>query len=460
MLPLQHLTPELLFFLFVGALAVALLIKRPGAGLLLLIALTPVESILRLTFEYSKAGKLILTGFTAGVYFLSYAAMPHRPIRYPYLWAQLLFSVSAITATLASIVPAESALGVLQLLVIFSLCYLIAISPLTIETSATMLRLVAWSAGIIAPLAILQMLFGFEGYLGSVEQQADAAAGVYDLGNGLFRSAATFNGSNSAAAFFGGAFVVALLHSRAFPETRRLYSALAALVGAALISTFSRGAFLGTFAAVCLLLPTRRPLVKWTVIGALVAGVGLIFLFPPAGLSVVTRPSQGTLSRLAAWREALDIIKDQWVTGIGIYGFKPYVELNFPDPNVSRQPHNGVLKAIVEQGVLGGVAYFVMAYQFARTCYRSMHEEAYSKGEPHLTPRWFVMASIAGVGACFFLQELFDAGFVTGGSSLAVLLAVLLGVQCRHLRLETGFAPRRAPVLSLASRARARAIQT
>jgi O-antigen ligase len=451
MLPLRHFSPELLGVFFAAALAVALLIKRPGAGLLLLIALTPVETVLRLPFEYSKAAKLILTGLTAGVYFLSYAAMPHRPVRYPYLWAQLLFCVSGVTATLASVVPLESALGVLQLLVIFSLCYLIAISPLTIETSATMLRVVAWAAAVVAPLALLQMFFGYGGYLGSVEQQEDAVAGIYDFGNGLFRSASTFNGSNSAAAFFGGSFVVALLHSRVYAETRRQYSLLAALLGFALISTFSRGAFLGTFAAVCLLFPARRPFVKWSVVAlALTAGSAFV-LFPPASLSFIIRPGQGTLSRLSAWREAFSIIRDQWFTGIGIYGFKPYVELNFPDPNVSRQPHNGLLKAIVEQGILGGMGYLAMAFAFATTCYQSLKREAGG------TPRWFVMASIAGVGTCFFLQELFDAGFVAGGSSLAVLLAVLLGVQCRHLHLrpEMAAARRRVPVLSLASRARA-----
>jgi O-antigen ligase len=450
MLPLQDFSPAFLLFSFIGALAVAILIKRPGAGLLLLLALTPVESVLSLTFSHSKAAKLILTGLTAGAYFLAYAGMPTRPFRYPYLWSQILFCVSGALATVGSIGPADSALGLLQLLVVFSLCYLIARSPLTEKASIQMLRLLVLAAAVIAPLAILQTFFGFDGFLGSVEQQADAADGLYDLANGLHRSAATFNGANSAAAFFGTCCVIAILHAAVFPATRLIYAGLAALIGSALVSTFSRGAFLGAAISISLLLPVRRPIFKWIAIAVfLTVTAGTLILFPPDALKVLARPGQGTLSRLVAWQESAVILRDHWVAGVGIYGFKPYVESISSDPNVLRQPHNGFLKAMVEQGFMGGLAYLLFVLAFARTCYVSLREEASG------TPRWFILAAVAGVGTAMFIQELFDAGFVAGGSSLAVMLSVLIGVQCRLLRPPApARAQRAAPVLSLASRAR------
>jgi hypothetical protein len=40
-----------------------------------------------------------------------------------------------------------------------------------------------------------------------------------------------------------------------------------------------------------------------------------------------------------------------------------------------------------------------------------------------------MFGSIGGIGVCLFTQELFDAGFTMGGSSLAILFATLLGLQ-------------------------------
>jgi len=427
-----------------AVLAFVILLKRPLVGVFLLLALTPVETVLGLPFQYTKAAKLTLTAVVAGVYFLCYAGTPGRRIQYRYLWPQVLFCVSGVIATLASSGPANSALGVLQLVVVFSLCYLIAGSPISKEAGVVMLRIVIFAAAIVAPLALLQMYFGYGGYLGSAEQQADAAAGIYDFSKGLFRSAATFNGSNSAAAFFGGAFVVSVLHASLYRRTRSWYAGLAVLIGCAALSTFSRGAFVGAFAAICLLLPVRNRALKWAVIAMVVTVVAGVAVFAPLGeLGFLLRPNQGTLSRILAWQESLLIFRDHWMTGIGIYGFQPFVELNWPNRDVPRQPHNGLLKAVVEQGVMGGIGYILFAFAFARTSISSL------RGELRGTPRWFVLAGISAVGTCFFLQELFDAGFVAGGSSLAVVLAILLGVQSRMLYplpAVKQLAPRKVPV--------------
>lgn len=435
----------------VAVLALILLLNRPIAGLFLLLALTPVETVLGLSFAYTKAAKLTLTAVVAGVYFLRYASTPGRRVQYPYLWAQILFCVSGLAATIASSVPMESALGVLQLVVVFSLCYLIAGSPISEESGVQLLRLIILAAAVVAPLAILQMFFGYSGFLGSVEQQADAAAGIYDFSYGLFRSAAAFNGSNAAAAFFWGAFVVTILHASVYRRTRSLYAGLALLVGCAALSTFSRGAFLGAVAAICLLFPVRDRTLKWAVIAMVAMAAAGVFVFhPPEELRFLIRPGQGTLSRIVAWQQALAIFRDHWLTGIGIYGFKPYVEQHFPAVEAVRQPHNGLLKSVVEQGVMGGIAYILFAFAFARTSLFSL------RGEPHGGRRWFVLAGIAATGTCFFFQELFDAGFTVGGSSLAVVLAILLGVQSRMLSplpAVRQMAPRKVPVLSRVSRA-------
>jgi O-antigen ligase len=450
MLPVQIPLQLLLAGSFIAVLAFIILLKRPLAGLFLLLALTPVETVLGLPFQYTKAAKLTLTAVLAGVYFLRYAGTPGRRAQYPYLWAQVLFCVSGVAATLASSGPANSALGVLQLVVVFSLCYLIAGSPVSMEAGVQMLRLIVFAAAIVAPLGLLQMVFGYGGFLGSVEQQADAAAGIYDFSHGLFRSAATFNGSNSAAAFFGGAFVVSVLHASVYRRTRSLYAGLAVLIGCAAISTFSRGAFVGAFAAICLLFPVRDRALKWAVIATVIVAAAGIFVFdPPEELRFLIRPGQGTLSRILAWQESLAILRDHWITGIGIYGFQPFVELNWPNRDIPRQPHNGLLKAVVEQGIMGGIGYILFAFAFVRTSISGL------RGELRGTPRWFVLAGIAAMGTCFFLQELFDAGFVAGGSSLAVVLAVLLGVQSRllyRLPVRGELARRKVPVLSRVSR--------
>jgi O-antigen ligase len=135
-------------------------------------------------------------------------------------------------------------------------------------------------------------------------------------------------------------------------------------------------------------------------------------------------------SRFDAWHATLTIIGRNPVAGIGFYEFQ---ELSQGIEGVSEttvHPHNGFLKALVEQGPLAGLAYLLFLAGFLTTAIMALRLPQSSED------KW-IFASIGGIGACLFTQELFDAGFTIGGSSVAILFATLLGLQVQMLRNAT-----------------------
>jgi O-antigen ligase len=416
------------------------LLNRPDWGLFLLVAATPFEQLLNISFTLTKAAKLTLTALVMAVYFLTYGGVRNRLSRYPYSLAHSLLIVSGIIATLASTIPTDSAIGVMQLVVVFLLCYLVYCEGFDEERAVGLLRLCIWLGIALAPMALAQTLFGYRGVLGSFEQQADAAEGLFDMVGGLYRSSATFGSANTGGAFFYTAAAMAALHAGVFRATRTLYGVGAVLCLAAALSTSSRGAAMGAVLALSLLVPTRRIFLKaFAVVATLVAVGVILFYFSPESIVYLVRPGQGTESRLNAWRWALEIFREHWWTGIGIYGFKPYIEANFPHLDIPRQPHNGLLKAVVEQGLLGGLGYILFVIAFGWNSLRILRAEVAGSS------RWFVASGVAAMGICIFTQELFDAGFTVGGSSTAVLFAVLLGTQAAMRSPLAVTAPGKAP---------------
>ena len=92
-----------------------------------------------------------------------------------------------------------------------------------------------------------------------------------------------------------------------------------------------------------------------------------------------------------------------------------------------QHPHNGFLKALVEQGPLGGCGYLLYVVTFLRCAGQAVRTSSDS------SVRW-VNGTIAGAGVSLFTQELFDANLSIGGSSLAILFAAFLSLQVCSLK--------------------------
>jgi O-antigen ligase len=157
-----------------------------------------------------------------------------------------------------------------------------------------------------------------------------------------------------------------------------------AALAAALIFSWSRGAWLGFSAAIAafiLFFPKRR----WVGLGLLIAGGGLFLGGNQMGLvpgAVSSRLSgfqedlqfgdvrgvdindanYAVLERLAHWQAALDMARDNPWTGVGFGNYEPaysdYALINWPYP--LGHAHNYYLNILAETGIPGLVVYVLL----------------------------------------------------------------------------------------------------
>jgi O-antigen ligase len=181
---------------------------------------------------------------------------------------------------------------------------------------------------------------------------------------GVQRLQATYSSANHLGLFLGRAlpFLVALgwLGGR----WRGPALAGAAIVAAALVATFSLGAWLGSAAALALVvgrLGGRRPLL------ALAAGLALLFglsllVVPADRLGARLDPTHGTtFFRLRLWESSVAMLRDHPLLGVGLDNFLYRYQQDYIHPaalaeaNLSH-PHNLVLHFWLQLGLLGLIA--------------------------------------------------------------------------------------------------------
>ena len=421
--------------LFVCALPVlALLMRRPTLGIFLIVVSTPFETFLSSDFLTIKAIKLGLVGLIAALLFLQHLGRNREKLviakTEPYSWFFALMIVSALLATLTAPSPSRSALGVAQIGLAFFYYWQVRTESLPLSFAAKLLRLIIWVAVPVAALGIAQTLLGYSSFLGSAEQQATEALGGDFTPLGLERASGLFGSSNAAGCFFAATALLAGLHAMVFRRHRIAYWMITGLLVLALLSTFSRGAILAALCS-CLffLAASQRVKSRLKLAAALVGLVVTVFLvIPQETLIRYFRLESGDVieagSRTEVWGEGLALIRQHPLTGVGLYGFQEEAEKMKAHGEAAQHPHNGLLKALVEQGFLGGIAYLLLAISFLRISLDTLRRGV-SAGREY----YWIFAAIACVGICLFGQELVDAGFTVGGSSMAVLFVTLLAIQ-------------------------------
>ncbi len=422
------LHPGLVLLLLLGAAGALFIFGHADLGVWLIVPLTPVETLGPLNFALAKPAKLALTVVVTSALFAGSSKYRLTPVKDPYRWPFFLVFVTGFFATLLATSPFTSAVGLASIL-IFVLYYTAALrSAVLVGKGPQLLRIVLWGGVVSSALCLIQLIQGYNSILASAEQQIMQAEGVVDTNwPTLYRGAAAFNGPSAAGAFLGIATIVALAHAQVFRKWRTGYflAALACLVG--VLATFSRGALLGSlagfvFSSWAMGFLTRRHLL---ILGSL-AALALPWLFATPGVKAYLRLGTDLVSvsesRVDAWQAAFVILKRHPVFGIGFYEFQGISQGIEGFSDTPLHPHNGFLKALVEQGPLGGCAYLFFLATFLRTARKGLRQAGSADD------KW-VLGSIAGAGISLFTQELFDANLTLGGSSIAILFATLLGIQ-------------------------------
>jgi O-antigen ligase len=437
--------PELALLALAGLVLATIIILWPRTGLILVVASTPFEDFLAFDYGTVRICKLALVALvTLRFWLMGRHEGTQQRIEDPYRKFFLLLVISAFLSTLLSGSLLRSAAGPIQFLLLYGYYRSISRAPVTRQISFRLLDWLLWVAYPVAALAFLQAFFGYGGWLGSSAQRAFEVDGRFQTAwNSIERASSTFGSSNAAGAFFGAVCLIAGLHALIFATRRLHFLILAGICGLALLATNSRGAIFGLALALFVyFLKAHGVGSRWRrlALGSILLTAILLFT-PSQGLMDYFRIgdslAESSLSRIEAWSGSFDIIRANPVFGIGFYGFQEEVEMGDPRSEAPIHSHNGFLKALVEQGIAGGVAYLLLVWIFLRNSFASLRSCTMNK---HYL---WLFSSITCIGLTLFAQELFDAGLTIGTSSVAILFATLLGIQTSvgHARRAAALPP-------------------
>lgn len=189
-----------------------------------------------------------------------------------------------------------------------------------------------------------------------------------------------------------------------------LAAVLFGLPALALLLTFSRGAWIATaLAFVLILLKLDRKLI---LTGMVLLVVAVLFdLIPDVikqRVASIANPFEDTSGqwRLQAWMSALGIIRDYWLTGIGLDTTtfnRVYVDYQMPEVNVFHF-HNIWLQSFVTGGILGIGSLLYLFYRLIKESFTA----AMSRLQPRLSI-WGVglFASVVGIATAGMTEDVF-----------------------------------------------------
>jgi O-antigen ligase len=299
------------------------------------------------------------------------------------------FAVLAVAAVLAAALSTDLDTAFSRVLYLLLFGWVAGALALAIVAGAlrpeSVARAIVWGGALAAVAVCLQ--FGAQ-FLSSRQDVIDWMQGVYPLfgshraaeinlsssnwvlfgyGPRLLRGVFPFMSPASAGQYLMLALLAAvwLRLERGGAWARRrsaLELALLAAIAAGLLFTFSRQAWLGALVGLAILtLPRVRRLWIPAVAVAAMAGLALLVPMPGGGrslggyaLSAADASTESGGTRLELWNEALDLIPDHALVGVGpgLYG-----TLN-PDPEAHPvyYAHDIFLDAAVELGVAGALA--------------------------------------------------------------------------------------------------------
>lgn len=412
----QFVNPILVPLAFIGITAVLLVIKRPSFGVFCLVLAAPLAPTM------AAVGLSLLCIFSLAVYAILNDGFKFKFDGIGFLI--LTFIAIYLVAAITSFAPVKS-FSIWAIYLVFMSAYFVIINTVNSEKALNNLLTVFVLSGLLVCLyGIAQYVFGWDTTQAWVDEEmfSDIKMRIYS----------TLGNPNVLGEYILLVLPVSigLMWTRKDSAAKIVYAGISALMFLALILTFSRGCWIGLLFAAAIFI---------TFAAGKLWGLGLIALpilpmiLPETIInrfaSIGDMKDSSTSYRVYIWMGTLAMIKDFWVSGIGmgqesftqVYPFYSYSGI------VAPHSHNLFLQILVESGICGIVVFLLIMLFFIR---RMMTGYQFGgKGDSLST---LITAFSAGVCG-FLLQGMFDNCFYNYRVMLVFWCTVAMGRACVYV---------------------------
>ena len=275
--------------------------------------------------------------------------------------------------------------------------------------------------------ALLVGLYGLYQYMTGNVVMNEAWVDEESFENLTVRVYSTFSNPN----VFGEYLVVAIsvcvgMLWKAKGAFRKIYYVfVAAVLVGALACTSSRGAMLGLMIALCMFVIFSE---KRLLILILLGAIAMPFVLPASVWerlsSALAFTDTSSLYRISIYKASINIIKEYWVTGIGVGAFPLiYPEFSFNAANAYHS-HNLFLNVFIEMGILGFILLILTAVLFMQNLYYGIKKGVRKYG--------FLLGGILGGFIGLTLQGMTD--YIWHDYSIVLLFWIILGIGAAAVR--------------------------
>ncbi len=363
-------------------------------------------------------GMLIFTGITL---FLKLMITPDMKLKYfrANVWVLLFIVVIAISAITS--ISLEESINIALVMIAFAMAYFIIIN--TVETKKqfkAILYMFVIAAGISAIYGIQQYIFG------DVYSQAWLDEDMFE--DIKMRVYSTFENPN----VYGEYLILAIPIAASLFWTEKGFWKKTLLLGItgitllAMVLTFSRGCWLGIlFSLAVLAVIIDRRFIILGIIGLMLMPFVLPDTIINRFMSIGNMSDSSTSYRVYIWMGTLAMLKDYWISGIGlgetsfntIYPLYSYNNIEAP------HSHNLYLQIISQFGILGLIVFMGIVYNFYKDTIISMLKE-----------KNIVLAGIIAGSLGFFLESMFDYTWYNYRVILIFWMVIAFGTVATNLK--------------------------